>query len=414
MTDSSRPNLTDPNLEDRIDRYVRRELTAAEARELAQASLDSPELFEELTFSALAKTALSSRSVPGGKILRFPGKGRFFAAGAIAAAAVVLVSLYLVRSSPLRQTQNPSHETAAGSQPKPALGFSANPSQPVLLASALEAGPGRADTQVFRSAEPASRSPRPAGEIVSIEDGLAAIDLGSLDGLAKGSELRIFRDERSTQPIGRLMVTTVFRERARGRILEGREIQVHNQVRVAGTAHLGALLEQVDALSNRGDSDAARSTAEKAAGWAETANVPPGETRKALARLAALEYQAGSLQAAEMHYRSAVESLNQEPAAPVQEQAAAFNNLAVLRLLNGNYDGAEAPLSQAVAKSPKTDIVYGRSVNNLAVLAELRGDRRKAEALYADAQRALAGIADSPAQERRVVEANLARIRGLP
>lgn len=421
MSDSTKPNFTDPNLGDRIDRYVRHELTVAEARELAQESLDSPELFEELTFSAIATAALASRPVPGDKILRFPRKARIFVAGAIAAAAVVLVSLYLVRSTFLRPNgppnahplaQNQSHETAAGSHPKPALGLSADPGQPVLLASALEAGPVTG-TQVFRSPEIASRSPRASGEIVSIEDGLAAIDLGSLDGLAKGSELRIFREERSTQPIGRVMVTMVFRERARGRIIEGQEIQVHDQVRVADADHLGALLEQVDALSNRGDSDAARSMAEKAAGWAETANVPPGERRKALERLAALEYRAGSLQAAEMRYRSAVESLNQEPAASLREQAVVLNNLAVIRLLNGNYDGAEAPLSQAVSKSAKTDIVYGRSVNNLAVLAELRGDRRKAEELYADAQRALAGVADSAAQERRVVETNLARIRGL-
>jgi hypothetical protein len=415
MTDSTRPNLTDPNLDDRIDRYVRRELTAAEGRELAQESLDSPELFEELTFSALAKGALSSRSVRGGRIFRFPPKGRFVVAGAMAAAAVVLVSLYLVRPSFLRPNQQ-SHETAAISHPRPALG-SANPGQPVLLASSLQPEPGRPGTPVFRSLEPAGRSPQPAGEIVAIEDGLAAIDLGSLDGLAKGSELRVFRDRQSTQPIGRLAVTTVFRERARGRMLEGQEIQAHNQVRVADAAHLGALLEQVEALSSRGDSDAARKMAEKAAGFAESANIPPVEMRKArrkaLVRLATLDYQAGALEAAEMHYRSAVESLNQEPAAPVQEQAAAFSNLGVLRLLNGNYDGAEAPLSQAVSKSPKTDIVYGRSVNNLAVLAELRGDRRKAEALYADAQHALAGVADSPAEERRVVEVNLARIRGL-
>ena len=103
MSDSTRPNP-----EVRIDRYVRRELTAAEARELAQESLDSPELFEELTFSALATAALSSRSVPGGKILRFPRKARIFVAGAIAAAAVVLVSLYSVRSSFLRPNGPPN------------------------------------------------------------------------------------------------------------------------------------------------------------------------------------------------------------------------------------------------------------------------------------------------------------------
>jgi Flp pilus assembly protein TadD len=97
--------------------------------------------------------------------------------------------------------------------------------------------------------------------------------------------------------------------------------------------------------------------------------------------------------------------------ASVQEQSVAFNNLAVLHLLRGDYAGAEPPLAQAVSKSLKTDSMYGRSLNNLGVLAELRGDRQKAEALYADAQRAFAGIRDSSPQERSAVETNLARIR---
>ena len=130
-------------------------------------------------------------------------------------------------------------------------------------------------------------------------------------------------------------------------------------------------------------------------------------------RLAALEYQAGSLQAAEKHYQSAVDSLKAEPQASAREQAVAFNNLAVLHLLRGDYEGAEAPLSQAVLKSPTADRVHGRSVNNLGVLAELHGDRRKAEALYTDALRAFASIQDSSEQERRVVETNLARLRSL-
>ena len=119
--------------------------------------------------------------------------------------------------------KNQSPETAPPFILTPALPFAAKPGQPVLLASDLQPD-RREDSQVFRGAELESRLPQPAGSIVSIEDGLAAIDLGSLDGLAKGSELRIFRDERSTQPIGRLMVTTVFRERARGRILSVQEI----------------------------------------------------------------------------------------------------------------------------------------------------------------------------------------------
>jgi tetratricopeptide (TPR) repeat protein len=253
--------------------------------------------------------------------------------------------------------------------------------------------------------------PQPAGSIVSIEDGMAVIDLGSLDGLARGSELRIFRDERSTQPIGRLIVTTVFRERARGRILTGQEIHANGQVRVARAAYLGALLERVDALARRGDSDSARTTAEKAVAWAENASVPPGEKRKALERLAGLEYQAGSLEAAEKHYQAAINSRDATPPASPLEQSAVFNNLAVLHLLHGDYGGAESPLSQAVSKAPPADIAYAQSLNNLGVLAEVRGDRRKAQALYAKALGALEGIPNTPGQERRAVEANLARLR---
>ena len=179
---------------DRIDRYVRGEFMAAEARQLAQESLDSPELFEELTYSALAKAALSAGAVPQNKVVRFPRKTRFVIAGATAAAAAVLVvSLYSVRSPVLQQ--KPAPEITAGPRSKPALGFSADTGQPVLLASQLQPeAAGSPSEQVFRGPEPAGRSPQPAGKIVSIEDGVATINLGSLDGLAKGSELPVFRD----------------------------------------------------------------------------------------------------------------------------------------------------------------------------------------------------------------------------
>jgi hypothetical protein len=389
MTDSTGSPLDDP-----IDRYVRRELTAAEARDLAQKSLDDPELFEDLTASALAAAAVFA---PPAKVVRFPRKTRFVVAGAAAAAVVVLVSLYSMRPSQRHpgQTAATYHQTAAGAHLKPSLALSASSGQPVLLASGLQFAPsGRGSTPVFRSPEPDSRSPRPAGAIVSIEDGLATIDLGSLDGLEKGSELQVFRDERS---IGHLTVTAVFRERARARTVGGPRIQVNDQVRVPAAAYLHALFQQVDALSGRGDSDAARTTLEKAAAWAETAHVPPVE----LERLAGLEYQFGSLQAAEKHYQSA------EPLA----SSGALNNLAVLRMLRGDYDGAEAPLNRVVSTSPKADIAYARSLNNLAVLAEVRGDRPKAERLYADALLAITGAADSP--ERQTIETNLARIRGM-
>lgn len=395
MTDSGQPNL-----EDRIDRYARRELTPADARELAQASLDSPELFEELTWSAVAKAGLPS--VPSAKVVRFPRKVWFLAT---AAAALVLIGFYTVR---LSLSPPKSADIATNSQAKPALPSFAHPGEPLLLATGID--PVQPGTYVFRSAVPDSRAPRSTGSIVLFEDGLATINLGSLDNLAKGSELQVFRDERSTQPMGRMVVTTVFRERARGRIISAQQIPIHSEVRVAGAVYLGALLEQVDALNHRGDLPAARMKAEEAERWAETAGVPPLDRGKAIEKLATLEYLGGDIPSAERHFNLAADSLD---TAPLAEQSAAWNNLAVARLSTGDYAGAEAPLNRAVSKSPRTDMIYARSLNNLGVLAEVRGDRRKAESLYADALRSLTAIANAPEQERQAVETNLTRVKGL-
>jgi Flp pilus assembly protein TadD len=357
--------------EDRIDRYVRGELTSAEARELAQESLDDPELFEELTCSALAKAAVSNR--PAAKVVRFPRRPWAFAASAVAAA--VILAVYLYRPAPVEM---------------PTLALSATSTRPILLARDLQIGQVR--TEVFRSADVDSREPQTTGSVIALEKNLAAIDLGSLDGLAKGSEVEVVRGGR---PAGRLIVTTVFRERARAQVASG-QVRRTDGVRVPSPAHLGALLQQVDAHSGRGDSARARSTAEKAVEWAQSHNLPADE---ALERLGSLEYRAGMLEAAEKRYRAS-------------DSGVALNNLAVFRALRGDYKGAAESLAQAMSKSPKTESVYARSLNNSGVLAELRGDRAKAAAYYSDALRAFAASSDASEEERRAIEANLARTRG--
>jgi tetratricopeptide (TPR) repeat protein len=393
------PDSRGGHIDEQLDRYTRGEITAAEARALAQKSLDDPELFEDLTYAAVAKAAVQAGS--GAKVVRFPRKARVLVAGAAAAAAIILVLLL-----------NRPHVTVPALPVTPALASSAKPGQPLLLATDLEPRPARPNAApVFRSPEQDSRSPQPTGSIVSIEDGMAAINLGSVDGLAKGSELQVFSGHRTIDAAGRLVVTEVFRERARGRILGAQTIAVKDEVRPPAATYLNALLQRADALSGQGDSNAARTMLEKAAVWAQSAQVSPGETRGVWQRLAALEYQAGSLQAAVEHYRLVAENWNAPPPASEREQTTALNNLAVLYLLEGQYSGAERALSQAVAKSPKTDSVYGQSLNNLGVLAELRGDRRKAEAFYMNALGAFAGISDSSEQDRRLAEANLARLR---
>jgi Flp pilus assembly protein TadD len=135
--------------------------------------------------------------------------------------------------------------------------------------------------------------------------------------------------------------------------------------------------------------------------------VNPEQKRAALQKLAALEYQAGSPDAAEKHYEAAKGLLE---GAPASEQSQVLNNLAVLHMLRGDPAGAEAPLAQARAIG-KNDLPYARTMNNLGVLAELRGDHTKALSLYADALAALAAIADAPASDRQAVEANLTRVR---
>src|SRR5258706_14558467 len=54
------PDSIQPDLDRRIDLYVRGELSPVEARELAQEALRRPDLFEELNAAALVKAAIEN------------------------------------------------------------------------------------------------------------------------------------------------------------------------------------------------------------------------------------------------------------------------------------------------------------------------------------------------------------------
>jgi tetratricopeptide (TPR) repeat protein len=432
------PNSMEPDLEQRIDLYVRGELSPVEARELAQEALRRPDLFEELNAAALAKAAIESESNSGileryfsGQLspseerglarealnneqlfdalaahgaveeglkdpafrgalsktgrpvqaIRPRSKIRVFAIAGSIAAAVALFTLKWDRppglSNPCSPTAQEGCPTIAQSTLKPTLDTAANAGQPILLASQLR--PASGDAPIFRGSAPESRPPLPQGAILTIEEKIPTVNLGSIDGLVKGSELRVLRDG---QPIGRISVTTVFRDRARGRIIEGQTIRAGDQVRTDDSVYLSAVLQQVDALAARGDLKKAIEVAQKVAQL--------GTNRQLLERLAALEYQAGALDAALQHYEAAV-----------PQETDALNSLASLYLLRGDYQHAEALLAG------KSD---GESLNNLGVSAELRGDSQKAAQYYGQALRAFNGPS---VESRKLVEKNLTRVQGL-
>src|SRR5262249_37093833 len=151
------------------------------------------------TFAALGKEAVAAP--PPAKVVAMPKRRVIWGVAAAAAAAVVGVVVY--RASTV-QTPVPKLET-------------------VLLAKDLFSP--AASAPVFRGGDAGGRGPRAEGSVVAIDRGEATVDLGSLDGLEKGSVLEV-------PPSGRVTVTAVFRERARGKI-DG-DVRVKGPVRVTG------------------------------------------------------------------------------------------------------------------------------------------------------------------------------------
>jgi hypothetical protein len=219
--------------EEQLDRFARGELTPAESRDLAQRALDDPELFDELTSTALARTALR-RSRP----FSFTWPRIAWMVETAAAVSILTVALYL----PRRPAPLPAR-TAALSSP------------PILLSQ-------NSDSTAFRG-DPDSRAPQTAGSVIQVAEKIVTIGLGSLDGLAKGGEVELVRDG---QPIGKLTLTTIFRDRARGLASPGMSVHVNDEVRLPPQMVLRAALDRIDALIARGDFDAARHIAEEVPG----------------------------------------------------------------------------------------------------------------------------------------------------
>jgi hypothetical protein len=367
-----------------IDQFAARELSPAEARKLAHQALEDPDLFDALVARGAAEASLKTPAVRAA--LATPGRHRQWAIalGAVAAAWLLVALVWRVVVS--QQFHQPSQQARAIA-PKPAVlpspgvlpSLDASSNRPVLLASDL--GPARTtDAPVFRGSDAATeRQPQSTGIITALDAGVATVNLGSLDGLVKGTEL------------GPIVITTVFRDHARGKIVNGAAIRVNDQVQVPPSIHLAAVLHEVDALAASGDLSRARAVARNA-----LATGSSGETRTLLERLAALDYQVGAPDAAREHYEAAANNFYAPPAASPSEQAATLNSLGALYLLRGDTQSAVKPLNQAAAQTAIDPDLRTQILNNLGVLSEMKGDLATARDDYsrAHAQANLARIAN--------------------
>ena len=70
---------------------------------------------------------------------------------------------------------------------------------------------------------------------------------------------------RGGQAIGRVKLTTIFRDHSRGEIASGAALGVNDRVRVPPSARLRAILDQIDATLARGEVEKAMSIAQQAA-----------------------------------------------------------------------------------------------------------------------------------------------------
>lgn len=298
---------------------MNRQPDPAAARTLAHQAFDDEAVFDNLVAQGAVESSLRDPAFRAMLAAREHRKYRLIlAAGAAVAAAAGLLTFFVLRPA-AHPIQQPVQQVRVIPN--------------VLLSSDLNSA-ASPNAPVFRGSDTASRPPRSDGTITSVEDGIATVNLGSLDGVAKGTELEAGR--------GHIVISTVFRDRSRGKLVAG-AVAAKDPVRVPNAVHLNAILQQVDALAASGNLQMARDVARNA-----LTTGTPGETRRLLEKLAALDYQAGAPDAARERYEVAVNNFDQPPSASSAERAATLANYGALALLNGDQQRAADLLRKAL------------------------------------------------------------------
>ena len=400
------------NPDEVLDRYLSGEASPQDERALVQAALDDPELFDLLTTAGLVNSALRNESAPSIRKHTPQSVTRrnsfLIGAGLAAAAAVataVMVSVLRPRDPAADQPAvATSSSGAAGGQQPAAIAVTGPP--PVFLSAILGGNP-TAQTECRAGAAP-DRLPKQVGSIVSSATGTIEVDLGAVDGLSNGSTLTVVDDSGTATVAERLTVTTVFRDRARGKIPGGVSLATGTRVRVDAADHLLALSEQIGARLSRGETDAAQRLASQALPIAQSAALRGDARRAVFVQLGALAHRTGDTATAERHLDATAQALESPPAASATERAEILNALGMAAASRGDLAKAEASLLRA--QTAVADGAVGAQVaNNLGAVALLRGDRARAESFYRSAQKLAEGTTDRSL--RTAVDQNLANLR---
>ncbi len=397
-----------------LDRLLAGELSASDERRIAQLALADPEIFELLTAAGIVKMAVvadqdSQENIPhADREMAPPGirsnptavrgsawtsRPRVLAMTALATAAVIVLAIAFGSS---RFAGRPAVIKSAATAPR----IDAAIPPPLLLTARLDA----ANQPAFRTDAETSRLPKQTGTIASVHDGDVDIDLGSLDGLKQGVELRAVHGQEDARAGGRVTITVVFRERSRGRLGAGANVQAGDRVDVAPTAHVAAILEQATARRTAGDLAAARKLAQLAVSRSSAAEVAADVRRRSLDQLGMLQHQAGDLDEAGRLLAAAADLFDAAPAAVAAERADVLNELGAMRIEQRDYAAAERALQSALSYA--TGAAKVRVTNNLGAIAALRGDMAAADRLYREA-RSLAGDSADLAADRQAIEKNL-------
>lgn len=391
---------------DAVDRLLAGELSAEEERRLAQSALDDPDLFDTLTAAAAVQAVVAerdhretlderSRRVTDhaqhatGHARQDVRRGLQILAGvALAAAATIAIAVGYFRSTP-----------AIPSAPAVVVSQSPVEIAPVVLTARVE----RTADQTFRSEPSSSRIPRQTGTVVTVRDDDVEIDLGSLDGISEGLTLTVLHPTAGSKPSA-ITVTTVFRERARGRPRGGSVVGAGDRVEVNAGVHVKAILEQAFARQSAQDQAGAAKLLELAASNAESPDVPADVRRQAREQLGELRHQSGELADAARLLGAAAGEFEKAPVASSSERADALNELGAVQIEQHDYPSAERTLRSAEVSA--AGAAKMRVMNNLGAVAALRGDRAAAKSFYESAH-ALAAESPDLASDRAVIEKNL-------